>query len=377
MATAELRSIEQEDQAYRERVLRGANTIDHPIQALSAPPQAQSSPTEVAQSIYPRLQTERTAVQGRETLEEQIEASRERLSETLSQRNACELLLNQLCAEAGCESSEQLPELERRSKERCRLEASLSDTESQLRRLAGQLGLDAFIEEASKQQEAVLAVDIEREATRQAELKQQLEQVHREVGAAQSELQRIDGGARASDLAQSMQLSVGAIRSDVENYARLKIGALILRRAIEHYRRANQSPVLALADDYFRQLTCGEYQELKPDYDPSGHSMLFGVNAADDPVPVSAMSTGTADALYLALRLASLDHQFSRGRAIPVVIDDCLIQLDDARAAAALRAFSDLSEKTQVILFTHHRHLCQLANERLEAGEYHLHQLNA
>ncbi len=369
-ASAQLTSIERDDQAYRERVFHVAKAIDHVTDE-------QGLPTEVAQSIYQRLQAERTAAQGRETLEEQIESANERISETLAQLNECELLLKQLCAEAGCESPEQLPELERRSKERCRLEATLSDTESQLRRLAGQLGLDEFIEQASGQQEAVLAVDIEREKTRQAELKQQLERVHREVGAAQSELQRIDGGSRASDLAQSMQMSVGAIRSDVEDYARLKIGALILRRAIEHYRRANQSPVLALADAYFRQLTCGEYQELKPDYDSSGNSMLFGVNAAGDPVPVSAMSTGTADALYLALRLASLDHQFSRGRAIPVVIDDCLIQLDDARAAAALRAFSDLSEKTQVVLFTHHQHLCQLARERLEEGDYHLHQLTA
>ena len=36
--------------------------------------------------------------------------------------------------------------------------------------------------------------------------------------------------------------------------------------------------------------------------------------------------------LYLALRLASLKHQLRHGQPVPVVIDDCLIQLDDDRA---------------------------------------------
>ena len=73
--------------------------------------------------------------------------------------------------------------------------------------------------------------------------------------------------------------------------------------------------------------------------------------------------------------LASLEHQLSHGKTVPLVVDDCLVQLDDRRSLAALRAFSDLSEKTQVILFTHHEHLRQLANEHLAEGEYHLHEL--
>ncbi len=87
------------------------------------------------------------------------------------------------------------------------------------------------------------------------------------------------------------------------------------------------------------------------------------------------MSVGTADALYLALRLASLKHQLRHGHPIPLVIDDCLIQLDDQRAVAALQLLSDLSETTQVILFTHHRHLLDLADDQLHSGEFHIHRL--
>ena len=365
---AKLQAIDEDDASYAAKVARLAKAIDHEASD-------QQPPVALAHAMYGRLQAERSARKGRETLQDQIESSNQRLLAAAEERAECDVVLKQFCAEAGCDSPDQLPDIERRSRERRELQASLRELTSQLMYLAGDQSLEDFIAEAAEQQSAVLEVDIERAEEKQHELRQQIERVHREIGAAQNELNRIDGGSRASDLAQSIQVMAGVIRADVESYARLKVGALMLKRAIEHYRRENQNPVLALANEYFCLLTCGEYLELKPDYDAAGVTTLFGLNASGEHVPVSGMSTGTADALYLALRLASLQHQMKDGKAIPVVIDDCLVQLDDSRAAAALRAFSDLSEKTQVILFTHHQHLCQLAEESLGKDDYHVHQI--
>ena len=58
-------------------------------------------------------------------------------------------------------------------------------------------------------------------------------------------------------------------------------------------------------------------------------------------------------------------------------MDDCLIQLDDGRASEAMAILSELSERTQVIMFTHHRHLVDLARDRLGANDFHLHELTA
>jgi uncharacterized protein YhaN len=50
---------------------------------------------------------------------------------------------------------------------------------------------------------------------------------------------------------------------------------------------------------------------------------------------------------------------------MPFVVDDILIKFDNDRAAAALQALAELSQKTQVIFFTHHRHLVELAAKRM------------
>jgi uncharacterized protein YhaN len=76
------------------------------------------------------------------------------------------------------------------------------------------------------------------------------------------------------------------------------------------------------------------------------------------------MSTGTADQLfYLALRVASVEDYLGRSNAVPFVADDLFINFDDAHAAAGFEVFGQLARKTQIIFFTHHRHLVEIARE--------------
>jgi uncharacterized protein YhaN len=44
----------------------------------------------------------------------------------------------------------------------------------------------------------------------------------------------------------------------------------------------------------------------------------------------------------------------------PAILDDILINADNARASAKLKVLSDLAKRTQVLFFTHHRHLAEL-----------------
>jgi len=79
------------------------------------------------------------------------------------------------------------------------------------------------------------------------------------------------------------------------------------------------------------------------------------------------MSDGTCDQLYLALRLASLEMYVREHRPIPFIVDDILINFDDGRAIAALKALAQLARHTQVIFFTHHEHLLEVARKALGA----------
>ncbi len=87
------------------------------------------------------------------------------------------------------------------------------------------------------------------------------------------------------------------------------------------------------------------------------------------------MSEGTRDQLFLALRLAGLEIHGNEHEPMPLILDDLLVHFDDARSANALRALAGFGKTTQVLLFTHHAHLMELASETLGNTGFHAHNL--
>ena len=98
------------------------------------------------------------------------------------------------------------------------------------------------------------------------------------------------------------------------------------------------------------------------------------VGGAD--VGVEAMSDGTRDQLYLALRVATLERYADHGNPMPVVLDDILVHFDDDRARAALALIGELSERMQVLFFTHHARLVELARETIGVARLSVRELS-
>ena len=60
---------------------------------------------------------------------------------------------------------------------------------------------------------------------------------------------------------------------------------------------------------------------------------------------------------------------------VPFVLDDILISFDDNRAHDTLRVLADLCSNTQVLFFTHHKHLLELARKAIPPDLLQLHDL--
>jgi uncharacterized protein YhaN len=153
-------------------------------------------------------------------------------------------------------------------------------------------------------------------------------------------------------------------------YLEQQIGATLLAKAIALYREKNQDPLLKLAGQYFSTLTCGAFTDLVID-NVGNQRALRGVRSSNGThLDLDAMSDGTRDQLFLALRLAYIEMHCDKGTPCPVI-------LDDLRTGAALRALRDLSRKTQVLVFTHHEHHAAIAEQALAKGDYQLHLLSS
>jgi uncharacterized protein YhaN len=206
-----------------------------------------------------------------------------------------------------------------------------------------------------------LSARIETLETRLEAQREERNQLLVELRTERAELEAMDGNARQAELAEQAEARRAQVFADVERYAELTLARGILEQEIDAYRRANQGPLLALAGRLFGQLTGGAYPTVLSDASDDGRVRLLALGANQREVPVEALSSGTRDQLFLALRLAALTTSFERAEAMPLVADDILIEFDDERTRATLEVLADLGERSQILLFSHHRHVADLA----------------
>jgi uncharacterized protein YhaN len=150
-----------------------------------------------------------------------------------------------------------------------------------------------------------------------------------------------------------------------EDYVSIRTGVVLLQWAVERYKREKQAPLLKRAGALFAKLTGGSFKGLKIEFDEHDKMYLAGLRSDDAIVPVSGMSDGTADQLYLALKVAAVEDSLSHGIPLPFVADDLFINFDGPRAAAGFEVLAELAQKTQVLFFTHHEHLVQIARQAM------------
>ena len=196
-----------------------------------------------------------------------------------------------------------------------------------------------------------------------------LEREGQEVFAAARDVRaRIDtlGGAVAAEFAlQQRRNAETELREAAREWAVLSLGAAMIGTAIGRQRQERQAPLMARAGTHFATLTGERYRSLGQSFDADDVPYLIGNRADGAEIEIKAMSEGTRDQLFLALRLAYIEDYASRAEPPPFLADDLFASFDDGRTAHGLKALAALGETVQPILFTHHRFVVDLAMREL------------
>ena len=284
--------------------------------------------------------------------------------------------LTRLCRVARCAGEEDLEHSEQRWREQQHLRERLADVEGRLLHIGEGLSLTELQEQAGQVSAdelpariAALGLDL------QERIEPEISRLNQRIGEIRTELQRMDGSARAARAAEDAERVLARLRRLAERYTRLRVAAQVLNDEIERYRAENQDPLLNIAARVFAQLTRHAFAGLRADVGDQGQPVLVGVRADGARLEVSGMSSGTRDQLYLALRLASLEWRLEQHEAMPFIVDDILINFDDERSQATLATLADLARRNQVILFTHHRQVVDTARQSGEESLVRVHEL--
>ncbi|MDY0340917.1 MAG: AAA family ATPase [Coriobacteriia bacterium] len=165
---------------------------------------------------------------------------------------------------------------------------------------------------------------------------------------------RLEQGAREQqgiELALTESGLVERVADVVDRYLVDACAARILADAQQRYERERQPEVVREAGRLFSTMTGGRYQSLTVPLD-EGRIEAFDAHAAAHTSDL--LSRGTAEQLYLSIRLGLIARLGDIGSALPVLMDDVLVNFDPERREGAAEAIAQLAERRQIIFFTCH-----------------------
>lgn len=176
-------------------------------------------------------------------------------------------------------------------------------------------------------------------------------------GRHEHEAQQL-GGDRAARIGAELEVLKTELDEQIDRYLLVHLAERVLDRVTDRYARENQPALLQYTSELLARVTEGRH--LRVVVQPETRS-LATIDRSGQLRSPADLSSGTREQLFLALRLAYILDYCDRNEPLPVIMDDVLVNFDDARAAASLGALRDAARVTQVILLTCHQRWVDIA----------------
>lgn len=343
-------AIEQNGALAREILSRGLEVAATAIQLSSE----ELADFEGRMAAYAELRA------GAEELRHRLEDREFRQAEMEAKRDAATVRLKEILAAAGSESAEEYLRGCERKAEWLRLDGQIQGRREVIRGLlAGHDEEDLGRRLESLESGAGGATP--EAGISEAELQAAIDRIGPRITALSEELSRLEGmleeSASRGREPVEIQADLDQARSQFGRFARLRRGLEtardILSEAVREVHREFAPTLNRRLGEQIHRLTGGAYSEVRVDRDLR---LTVLVPETGQIKPISSLSAGTVDQIYLSLRLAAAQLLAEGNEKPPLLLDDSFVQTDDGRLLRAIEVLMELvSDGYQVFLFTCHR----------------------
>jgi uncharacterized protein YhaN len=273
--------------------------------------------------------------------------------------------LAELCEAAGVGDRDALGALAGRIEQSASLADTLAQERKALLNAADGLGEAELRGELAGRDPDSLSARLQELGDEQEVMEERLSETIAIATRAETELERIEARAGAAAAAQDEQNALAEVAGIIETWTGIVAAERLLSAAIEAYRAQHQNPLLDRASQAFAIATGGGFSGISLDYDDADAQRIAAVRPDGARLAIDALSEGTADQLFLALRIATIEDHARRAMPLPFIADDLFVTFDDTRTKAGLTLLADLGRTTQTIVFTHHLHVVEAARHVL------------
>lgn len=206
------------------------------------------------------------------------------------------------------------------------------------------------------------------QTSRASEIESEIEAAILAEKAAKDDLAAYLSQSEVNHAVAEREAAAAQMHLALERYLELSVARELVTSAMATIRAEQQDPLIARAGELFTATTLGEFTAIETDIDDKGHPIVVGRRANGGIAAVATMSDGTRDQLFLAFRMASLENYASATEPLPFIADDILVHFDDERSRSTLDLLAEFGKTNQVLLFTHHRSIRELAEPLAQQG---------
>ena len=234
-----------------------------------------------------------------------------------------------------------------------RRQTALADARQQAREAA--LYRDALRAQLTEQELSAPAVSVSAPLPSGAELSAELARVQTMLTQERTRFDTLTGRIRALDRSSDLEAQLAQKQEQLQTLQGEYDAIALAMDALSQANTVLQnrfSPALgARTAEIFSALTGGRYDKVLLD-----RTLALSAEPSGDPTPrsIQVLSQGTADQLYLAVRLAICQLVLPPEKHVPLILDDVFASFDDQRLAAALEWLFQESQNRQILLFTCH-----------------------
>ncbi|MDR4498106.1 MAG: AAA family ATPase [Candidatus Scalindua sp.] len=335
---------------------RAKTYIDRLNSALNSCNLAPADLDTVSQSIFTikdMLKKQKILQEAKERLEEKRKelGVQEKTVQTIIQD--IEKAIQNLIIQGSAKNTEEFRMFSGTVQRRATLTESKNIIERQLARLIGKPAeVERFKEEVLGETDQSLTdssiPELENEIKR---LEGELSDCMQEMGAKKNQLAELERKERLSELRLEEETLKARLRESMHEWSVSALCYKLLDGAMKIYERERQPFVLKFAGEYFGKITEGRYNRV---IKKANDNMLVVETPEGQQKSVASLSKGTAEQLYLSMRLAFIKEYANRAGPLPIIVDDILVNFDPKRAKATLQLINEVAGQHQVVMFTCH-----------------------
>jgi uncharacterized protein YhaN len=322
---------------------------------------------DAVEHLNQRLLRAQQAAQDQALLAAELNRLEARLEKETDRRDLLGLQIRQLMADAGAETEAHFHQVAARAARQAELQQQRdassqhvraicsTEDEDEFRRQLAETDSDALEARLAELESALRITDEDYQQAVQsaAVLRQRLDALQAETGSLEA--------------AQQLESSRSQLGEAIERWAPLVLAQGLLQRAISRFEHQHQPALLGDVQRLLDHMTQGRYVAVQRQMDDEG---TLVVQQRDGQLKQPwQLSTGTREQLYLAIRLAYVQHYCREAEPLPLVMDDVLVNFDDERAQRTLEVLLEIAESRQIIFLTCHQALVELVARRLPTLE--------